>query len=81
MTTKEPRFCTCAETLIEKADGTTVRIPSPEFHNCDEVKRRNSFIPEATFLAQKQCGDAASTGYGNRWTKAFAREMERLVAA
>jgi hypothetical protein len=81
MTIKEPSFCTCAETLIEKADGTKVRIPSPEFHNCAEVKRRNSFISKAAFLAQKQCGEAGSIGYGNRWTKAFAREMERLVAA
>ena len=77
-------YCKCAETLIEKSDGTIERIPIPRVaggaHDCDYVRRRNSFIPLAHQQAMELAGPTDHPAHGNRFTKHFSVIMDRLAS-
>jgi hypothetical protein len=74
------RYCDCVELL----DSLGNRRPCPPFHNCEYVRLRSALVPQAVLVANRR----VSVGYGDRvgaaadrWTKVFARELDRLVSA
>jgi hypothetical protein len=71
--------CNCQERFIS-TDKTRMRLPLPlyhQFHSCTYVKERNKLIQEAARFATEVAGEEN----GNKWTAAFAPEMDRLWKA
>jgi hypothetical protein len=68
------RFCDCRELLI---DGE--RQPCPPRHDCDYVRARSQLVPIAAKAASAHVPD--DTANGDRWTRLFVAEMEKLSAS
>lgn len=75
------RFCDCEELLDEHGK----RHPAPYFHDCDYVRRRNGFIPQANHLAaasinynEKRNGPHDIQVHNAKWTRAFSKKMDEL---
>jgi hypothetical protein len=71
---EEPRTCDCHESVVS---GTRIKLP--RFHSCIYVEARSRLVPRAVQLANTEVTiDCAESG--NKWTAAFCRHMEALVA-
>jgi hypothetical protein len=69
------RYCKCAELIING-----IRMPYPPQHSCKYTDARSALVPEASRIATERIGDPLhDTPLGNRWTRAFNIEMDRLA--
>lgn len=67
-------ICDCTEANVSTYRGGSRRLEAASLHNCDYIKRRNAFIPQAQQIAKYV---APHGGYG--WGAAFIEAMDRLV--
>lgn len=86
---KSGAFCSCTEATFEK-NGQTVAVGLTA-HNCQYIAQRNAMIPAAiSFANEKYQGLDMLTEPSwfekdeqvqvSRWTRAFVRRMDKLVA-
>jgi hypothetical protein len=69
----EPRYCSCAELIVNGR-----RIPSPPGHSCEYVAERSKLVAEA----DKRTRAVVDSRVRNRdnWTRRFCSEIEKLSA-
>lgn len=75
--------CNCDEMVINHGNGKIQYLPAPVYpgakHSCAEVRRRNTFLKQASKEAHALAGEPGPQ-YSVRFTQALSTVMDRLCA-